>query len=269
VDKPFRVETDASDFAVAGILSQQTEDGQWHPVAYTSRKLSSAERNYTATERETLAVIHALKVWRVYLFDEFEVITDNLAVAYLRTKHTLTKREARWVEYLADFHFTISHRPGIHNVADPLSRRPDLMELNDDLSSEVHSIEHILSIDPNLLRAISDGYLLDKELSPIIERMHTSPDDNMHERYFYDNNSGLLYLREDDNLRLCIPSGPLRLKILQEHHDCLSAGHPGRDRTYSRLARRFYWPGMSVDTKAFVQSCDTCQRAKGVTVRRW
>ena len=62
------------------------DDGCWHPVAYMSRKLSSAERNYTAAERETLAVVHALKCWRMYLFDHFDVITDNTGVFYLRTK---------------------------------------------------------------------------------------------------------------------------------------------------------------------------------------
>jgi len=266
ISKPFRVETDASDFAIAGILSQQADDSQWHPVAYTSRKLSSAERNYTATERETLAVVHALKVWRVYLFDEFEVITDNLAVSYLRTKPNLTKREARWVEFLADFHFMVRHRPGAHNIADSLSRRPDLIDLRPDdveFTSEIQSLEYVTSIDPELVKAISAGYQMDKMFAPIIERMKASADDNLHERYSFDQNSGHLFLRDIDHNRLCIPVGPLRLKILQEHHDCLSAGHPGRDRTYSRLARRFYWPRMSIDTKAFVQSCDTCQRVKG------
>ena len=61
VSRPFRVVTDASDFAIAGVLLQQDLDQAWHTVAYNSWKLSSAERNYTAAERETLAVIFSLK----------------------------------------------------------------------------------------------------------------------------------------------------------------------------------------------------------------
>ena len=57
-----------------------------------------------------------------YLFRPFELVTDNLGVTYLQTKKNLTKREARWVEFLADFDVTLVHRPGKENIADPLSR---------------------------------------------------------------------------------------------------------------------------------------------------
>ena len=76
--KPFRVITDASDCAVGGVLLQEEEAGQWHPVAYTSRRLSAAEMNYHPMERETLAVVHALRVWKLYLYNSFEVLTDNM-----------------------------------------------------------------------------------------------------------------------------------------------------------------------------------------------
>ena len=135
IEKPFRVETDASDFALAGVLLQPEtldSDSCWHPVAYMSRKLSSAERNYTAAGRETLAVVHALKCWRIYLFDHFDVITDNMGVFYLSTKPNLTKREARWAEFLADFDFNVHHRPGAKNLADSLSRRSDLQHPSDE-----------------------------------------------------------------------------------------------------------------------------------------
>ena len=92
----FRVETDESDFAVAGVLLQQADDQSWNPVSYVSRKLPSAERNYTAAERETLAVVYALRCWRIYLFRHFHLYTDNMGVVYLRTKPNLTKRQARW-----------------------------------------------------------------------------------------------------------------------------------------------------------------------------
>ena len=61
VEKSFTVETDASDFAVACVLLQQGEVMDWNPVAYCSRKLSAAGRDYTAAKRETLVVVFALK----------------------------------------------------------------------------------------------------------------------------------------------------------------------------------------------------------------
>ena len=73
VGKPFRLVTDASDTALAGLLLQKDEAEDWHPVAYTSRRLRVEERNYHANERETLAVIHALRVWKIYLFKPFEL----------------------------------------------------------------------------------------------------------------------------------------------------------------------------------------------------
>jgi hypothetical protein len=71
--KTYRVVTDASDIGLGGVLLQ---DG--HPIAYESRQLNSAELNYTTTEREMLAVVHALHVWRCYLEGVyFEVETDH------------------------------------------------------------------------------------------------------------------------------------------------------------------------------------------------
>ena len=65
----FRLEVDASDHAVGAVLSQQEGD-VWKPVAFESRKLKAAEKNYPIHERELLALIHALKVWRHYLYGQ-------------------------------------------------------------------------------------------------------------------------------------------------------------------------------------------------------
>ena len=264
VSKPFRVETDASDFAIAGVLSQEGEPGCWLPVAYGSRKLSSAERNYTASERETLAVVSALRMWRIYLFEHFDVFTDNRAAVYLLTKSNLTKRESRWVEFLADFDYTIHHKPGKENVADPLSRRPDLRDEDHVVPPEarLNAIEYTLEVNDDIANMILDSYAVDPELSVVMERMKRPDSDNVHSQYFIDNDSGFLYLKASPSNRLCIPRCTLRLKLVQENHDCVTAGHPGRDRTYSRLAKFFYWPKMGLDVKRFVKSCDICQRTK-------
>ena len=124
--KPFEVTTDASDFAIGAVLSQ---DGK--PVAFESRQMSPAEKNYAVHEKELLAIVHALKVWRHYLEgQEFNVITDHQSLRYLQTQDKLNRRQARWVELLQAYHFNILYKPGKTNVvADALSRRPDLMNI--------------------------------------------------------------------------------------------------------------------------------------------
>ena len=80
--KLFRVYTDASDLAIGAVLLQEV-DREWLPVAYASRKLTPAERIYTVTEKETLAVVFALGSWKHYLiFKHFDVYTDNQTVLY-------------------------------------------------------------------------------------------------------------------------------------------------------------------------------------------
>jgi len=75
----FRVEVDASGHAIGGVLSQEQE-GKWKPVAFLSRTMSPAERNYEIYDKELLAIVEALDKWRQYLLDaveKFEVWTDH------------------------------------------------------------------------------------------------------------------------------------------------------------------------------------------------
>ncbi|KAF8627557.1 hypothetical protein AX17_006177, partial [Amanita inopinata Kibby_2008] len=66
-DQPYQVEADSSDYATGAVLSQQTEDGTWHPVAFQSKSLSPVERNYEIHDKEMLAIIRALDEWRHFL----------------------------------------------------------------------------------------------------------------------------------------------------------------------------------------------------------
>ncbi|KAK3021351.1 hypothetical protein RJ639_045984 [Escallonia herrerae] len=99
-----------------------------HPVAYESRKLNEAERRYTTHEKELLAVVHCLRVWRHYLLgSSFIVRTDNTAVSHFLSKSKLNSKQARWQELLAEFNFMLEYRAGSTNsVADALSRRAEL-----------------------------------------------------------------------------------------------------------------------------------------------
>ena len=122
--QPFEVVCDASGVGIGAVLMQNGR-----PVAYESRKLTPAERNYTTGEQELLAVVHALEVWRCYLEGPatVKVVTDHQPLTYLPTKAQLSRRQARWATKLARFHISWHHRSGRLNVADPLSRHPTFL----------------------------------------------------------------------------------------------------------------------------------------------
>ena len=254
IAESFRVMTDASDIAIGGVLLQRDGNEFWHPVAYTSRRLRPEEKNYNTMERETLAAVHALRVWKMYLFKPFELITDNQGVTYLKSKSGLSKREARWVEFMADFDVTIKHCPGKENIADALSRCNLL---------EAAPFEVRIDQDNDLQRKLKRGYKRDRRMSSIISRLKKGSESSLSRTYHWDSSKQRLYLMSEPQWRLCIPAGSLRLRLLEMSHDDLSAGHLGRDKSYLRLARGHYWPGMGKAVARFVRTCDVCQRSKG------
>ena len=67
IDREIRVEVDASDYATGGVLSTKCEDGKWRPVAFISKLLNTTEQNYKIHNKEILAVIRCLEIWRHYL----------------------------------------------------------------------------------------------------------------------------------------------------------------------------------------------------------
>ncbi|GFY36563.1 retrovirus-related Pol polyprotein from transposon opus [Trichonephila clavipes] len=119
--KPFELFTDASSIGVGAVLNQEQR-----PVVFASRTLNAAERNYTVTERECLAVVWALNKFRTYLGSlPIKVITDHAALTYLTTGKNLSNRMIRWALKLAEFNIEWEHRPGTQNtIADVLSRNP-------------------------------------------------------------------------------------------------------------------------------------------------
>ena len=119
------VDTDASDGALGAVL-QQRQDGIIKVIAYASRVLSSAEQSYCTTRKELLAIIFGLKTFRHYLLViPFTLRTDHAALTSLMKTPEPVGQQARWLDLLAEYNFTILHRAGIsHGNADGLSRRP-------------------------------------------------------------------------------------------------------------------------------------------------
>ena len=122
---PFILQTDASGVGISGVLSQNV-DGEEHPVGYVSRQLNKAERNYTATEWECLAVVWSIGQFESFLIDKpFTIVTDHSALQWLATKRMENKRLTRWALTLQEYSYDIRHRPGKANAnADALSRSP-------------------------------------------------------------------------------------------------------------------------------------------------
>ncbi len=125
-DLPYLLETDASGFAIGAILSQPHE-GQFHPVGFFSKTLLSAERNYPTHDGELLAIVRSFEEWRHLLEGASHPVivqTDNEALKFFMTLRILSRRQARWAEFLARFDFRIDYRPGKKNKADGLSDAP-------------------------------------------------------------------------------------------------------------------------------------------------
>jgi hypothetical protein len=96
------LETDASNFAMGTILSQEKE-GKKVPIAYMSKALSPEQRNYDVWDKELLAIIKALEEWRHYLEgakETFDILLDHQNLKYFKAPHKLNRRQAQWSLYL-------------------------------------------------------------------------------------------------------------------------------------------------------------------------
>ena len=120
---PFEVMCNASDLAIGAVLRQR-EDGKPYVVYYASKNLNRAQRNYTTTEKELLAVVYALDKFRSYLVgSDIIIFTDHSALKYLLTKQDAKARLIRWVLLLQEFNLGIKDKKGVENVvANHLSR---------------------------------------------------------------------------------------------------------------------------------------------------
>jgi RNase H-like domain found in reverse transcriptase len=165
--KPYIVTCDASDIGIGAVLEQEGEHGS-HPVAFASRKLSSAEMNYPVHEREFLAIVYALNEWRPYLHGSLFIIKpDHHPLRYLDTQSDLSKRHMRWMETLQEYDYEILYVQGKFNVvADALSRINEspstalYMGSEDDEDSDVVELNVVGTVSRPMLSKSLVSYLL-------------------------------------------------------------------------------------------------------------
>ena len=123
---PISLAVDASDSHIGAVLQQQLPDKSWSPLAFFSKKLSDAEKKYSAFDRELLAAHSSVRHFRFMLEGrEFTIFTDHkpLTHALFRSSPPWSARQQRHLSYLAEFTSSIVHIPGKENVvADALSR---------------------------------------------------------------------------------------------------------------------------------------------------
>jgi len=125
--KPYNITTDASDYAVSGVLSQTDEaTGLERPIMFISKSLNDTQMRYTVTEKELYAIIHALEKFRPYIYGrQFHVYTDHRALIWLCGKRNPMSRLGRWSMQIAEYATGIHFIAGKQNrVADALSRAP-------------------------------------------------------------------------------------------------------------------------------------------------
>lgn len=293
-DKPSTIECDSSDYVNAGCLSQPDPDGTLHPVAFFSRKLSPAECNYDIYDKELMAVVQSFEEWRAELegaATPVQVISDHKNLQHFMTTKRLSRRQARWSEFLSRFEFKLIYRPGTQGgKPDALTRRSSDMPQTDDDERLRHQDQtvikpqnispgmHPLALKQNTLHEnhddtqqplddlITAAYKKDPIPAKIREIMDKHdrqlptelarlkiPINEMVER------DGRLFVKD----RMFVPDDDeLRLRLLRSCHDNAAAGHPGRAKTHELLSRNYYWPNMGQAVKRYVRNCHTCSRSK-------
>ena len=283
--KPYQVITDASDYGLGAILLQEGR-----PVAFESRKLNSAQLNYTVIEKKMLAVVHALRVWRCYLEGaEFTVFTDHVSNTFFQTQPSLSRRQARWSEFLQRFGvFKWEYLKGERNVADALSR-------GDVTASLLRSVDsgkakpfgaviatagagapsretfqfRVATGQSNSTRSDRSAFVPTFDLSPSLLKSLLISSRSLSEKVqedvtWADSNqlsTTLEGLVLKGGSKIVVPSDDdLRRQIIAEYHDTYIAGHYGIEKTRKADGRLFWWTSMTEDVAKYTVLLCRCAK---------
>ncbi|GFW76920.1 hypothetical protein TNCV_2030251 [Trichonephila clavipes] len=249
------IHPDASGYGIGAVLVQ-IQNNVEKVIAYASRTLTKAEKNYSTTERECLAIVWATNKFRPYIFGKhFTVVTDHHSLCWLMNLKDPSGRLARWALRLQEHDFDVKYKTGKkHSDADALSRNP--------VEEETETSDKFLAVTTSMNLAMEQKK--DQDLAKLKLLSNSSKNEEFR---FID---GILCRKNfDPDGKLWLPVIPkhLRADILRHFHDAPTAGHLGFAKTYDRIRKRFYWPGMYRNVVRYVMHCRECQRRKSVPQR--
>ena len=247
-DAVLTIATDASATSIGACLHQVVE-GVSSPLAFFSRKLSSAETRYSTFDRELLAVFAAIKKWKDFIHGHtVTVFTDHRPIvgAFNSSKHRFSERQQRQFSAITEYVSDIIYVAGKENVvADALSRLPTSSELSPSSTT-------IAAIDAEVAPEAID-------LPTIARQQEKSECDfSKYKSYALDNSLQLYCEVSQPNPRPVIPRNMTKA-IFEALH---GLSHPGGKATYRLLSSRYFWPTMKADIHTWCSECQACQRSK-------
>ena len=260
---PFHLTTDASDVGIAGVLSQPV-DGLDCPIGYFSSCLSRAQRNYSVTERECLAIVEAIKHFDMFLAGApFVVHTDHRPLSYLQALKEPRGRLARWMLFLNSYEFDIQYKPGVDIPhADALSRGraervmttvleprwpPEVLREAQEKDPVIGRVLYLVRMG----RECQGGQESKKVRHLLKQRKRLSVTEQ-----------GVLVVRSPKGqLQVVLPAQFVR-EVLTTAHDAPVSGHLGMDKTMEKVRDRFYWSTLFNDVSRFCRTCVSCQNRK-------
>jgi len=259
IDKEFRVEADASNFATGGVLLIKYEDNKWRLVAYISKSLNKTERNYEIYNKEMLAVIRCLEAWRHFLEgsqSKFEVWTDHKNLEYFISNQKLNCRQMRWALYLSRFNFVLKHIAGSKiGKADGLSRRPDwkvgvekdnkeqTLVKKEWLEVKKIRVTEVVIEGVNLLDKVRKYKAKNNKVVKAIEEMKRAGVKMLRDEEWCQENGLMLKERK-------VPKDEkLKAEVIRLHHNTPVGEHREQWKTTELVTRNFWWPGVTREVK--------------------
>nr|XP_041633413.1 uncharacterized protein K02A2.6-like [Drosophila kikkawai] len=261
---PIVLTTDASNNAVAGILSHKI-DNDLKPIAFVSRSLSKSEINYSTFEKEALAIVYCVVKLRQYLLGtKFILRTDHkpLLGIFGESKGLplmASARIQRWSVILSGFEYSVEYVKGASNLADGLSRMPQWETHKDfDEFNYVNFIQSNNSFNLSF-KDIAKESRRDPVLAKVAEAIQNGTISKLKGNEFsaYVNKSCELSIEYDCILwgyRVVVPS-KLQKKILSEFHK----SHLGIVKTKMMARSYVWWPAINLEIEKMIRSCIPCQ----------
>ncbi|KAG7369915.1 integrase core domain containing protein [Nitzschia inconspicua] len=261
-NKPFTIETDASDTQIGAVILQDNK-----PVAFHSRKLTGAQSRYPIPDKEALAIVEVLTVFRSMLLGaQLNIKTDHMNLTRDDIK---SQRLLNWRLLIEEYAPTITYVSGEENVgADFLSRYP--LQSSAEEEQEKALIPDSRALEESKLSEIMLYYPEEIETFPLrFETIHNSQLQDAalqqlrdQEGYGIEEFYGFQFVCKTDpqqDPRIVIPEALINDAIKWYHY---VGGHVGSTRLYQTLSTHFYFKGLKQRVEEYVSTCDSCQRNK-------